>query len=88
MQYSIVIAVMNGAKTLRQTLGSVFTQSYPGWEVIVQDGGSTDGTLDILRGCGNHLDWRSGPDSGIYDAWNKAAERASGDWVLFLGADD
>ncbi|SBV98951.1 Glycosyl transferase family 2 (fragment) [uncultured delta proteobacterium] len=88
MKYSIVIAVMNGAETLRKTLGSVFTQTYPGWEIVVQDGGSTDGTLAILKDCGKDVDWRSEPDTGIYDAWNKALDRVTGDWVLFLGADD
>ncbi|MCC8193861.1 MAG: glycosyltransferase [Deltaproteobacteria bacterium] len=88
LKFSIVIATLNGARTLRRTLGSVFTQTCPDWEIIVQDGGSTDGTLDILKGCGSHLHWRSEPDNGIYDAWNKALERVTGDWVLFLGADD
>lgn len=87
MKYSIVIATMNGAKTLKTTLGSVFTQSYPDWEIIVQDGGSTDGTLDILERS-KDVDWRSEPDSGIYEAWNRAVARAAGDWTIFLGADD
>jgi len=88
MKFNIVIATMNGAQTLESTIGSIFSQTYPKWEIIVQDGGSTDGTLDILKQCGSRVNWSSEPDTGIYDAWNKAVQRVTGDWVLFLGADD
>lgn len=88
MKFSIVIATLNGAETLSGALDSVFTQTYPKWEVVVQDGGSTDSTLDILKHCDARVNWRSEPDTGVYDAWNKAARRVTGDWALFLGADD
>ena len=61
-------------------------------EVVVADGGSRDGTLVILKHystlMGDSLIWLSEPDQGIGDAWNKAVNRASGEWLLFLGADD
>lgn len=88
MKFSIVMATLNGAETLRAALASVFGQTYPKWEIIVQDGGSTDGTLDILNEYGKIVSWRSEPDGGVYDAWNKAVARVTGDWTLFLGADD
>lgn len=54
----------------------------------MQDGGSTDGTLEILESHRTSVSWVSEPDRGIYDAWNKAVAKAGGDWALFLGADD
>ena len=88
IRYSIVIAVLNGAESLKTTLTSVIEQTYSDWEIIVQDGGSTDGTLETLRHYGNRVNWLSEPDTGICDAWNKALTRVTGDWTLFLGADD
>lgn len=88
MRYSIIIATMNAAATLERTLLAALTQSYPDREIIVQDGGSTDGTLGILRAYEKGLDWRSEPDTGLYQAWNRALARATGDWAIFLGADD
>ncbi|CAK7073615.1 MAG: PGL/p-HBAD biosynthesis glycosyltransferase [Desulfovibrio sp.] len=88
MKFSIVMSTLNGAETLRAALASIFGQTYPKWEIIVQDGGSTDGTLAILEEYGKILNWRSEPDTGVYDAWNKALPRITGDWALFLGADD
>jgi len=54
----------------------------------VQDGGSTDGTLEILKRHEGRISLCSEADKGIYDAWNKAIKRASGDWIIFPGADD
>ena len=88
MKYSIITAVRNGEKYISRLMTSVFNQSYPHIEWIVQDGGSTDGTLDILRPHADRIKLASEPDSGIYDAWNRALDRATGDWVIFLGADD
>jgi glycosyltransferase involved in cell wall biosynthesis len=53
------------------------------------DGGSTDGTVDVLRQFNDRLAlWRSEPDKGVYDAWNKALAEARGEWICFLGVDD
>ena len=88
MKFSIIIATMNVEALLQRAIVSVLTQIYPDYEIIVQDGGSTDGTLEILRRCKSRVDWVSEPDAGVYDAWNKALVRATGDWAIFLGADD
>jgi glycosyltransferase involved in cell wall biosynthesis len=73
--------------TLRETIESVFAQDYKNWEHIVIDGGSTDGTVDLLRGY-PHLQWISEKDRGHYHAMNKGIARASGDVVAILNADD
>ena len=88
MKYSIITAVYNGEKYISRLMASVFNQSYPNIEWIVQDGGSKDGTLDKLRPHADRIKLVSEPDSGMYDAWNKALGRATGDWAIFLGADD
>lgn len=88
IRISIIMATYNAAAQLERTLRSVERQCYPHWEIIVQDGGSTDGTLEILESHRASVSWVSEPDRGIYDAWNKAVARAGGDWALFLGADD
>jgi glycosyltransferase involved in cell wall biosynthesis len=86
---SIVIAVFNGAKTFQECLDSFTQQTYQYKELLVIDGGSTDGTIDLIIANQQHMHyWISEPDKGIYDAWNKALKHASGDWVSFLGADD
>jgi len=86
---SVIIAVFNGAKTLQQCLDSVVKQSYSNVELIVIDGGSTDGTVDLLNQNQASISyWISEPDEGIYSAWNKGLEKVTGDWICFLGADD
>lgn len=88
MKFSIVMATMNAEKYLDRALRSICEQSYDNYEVIIQDGGSTDTSAAIAARFGDKVLWRSERDSGIYDAWNKALERLGGDWILFLGADD
>jgi glycosyltransferase involved in cell wall biosynthesis len=86
---TVVTAVFNGQPCLAECLESVLRQDYPNIEHIILDGGSTDGTLDILRSFEDRLAlWRSEPDRGVYDAWNKALSVARGEWIAFLGADD
>ena len=86
---SVLVAVFKGAKTLQHCIDSVASQTYPHKELIVVDGGSTDGTRTILERNANKLAyWVSEPDRGIYHAWNKALDRMRGDWICFLGADD
>jgi cellulose synthase/poly-beta-1,6-N-acetylglucosamine synthase-like glycosyltransferase len=86
---TIITVVFNGAKTLEQTIISVITRSYDNIEFIIIDGGSTDGTLDIIKKYDHAVDyWVSEPDKGTYDAMNKALDIALGDRIYFLGCDD
>ena len=86
---SIVTVVLNGAETLERTLRSVFDQGFEDLDYVVIDGGSTDGSLDIIRKYESRIGyWCSEPDKGLYDAMNKGVRAAKGRWILFLGADD
>ena len=86
---SVIIAVFNGAATLARALDSVRSQSLPCVELIVQDGGSKDGTCDLVRARASEIaHWESAPDGGIYSAWNRALQHAKGEWICFLGSDD
>jgi glycosyltransferase involved in cell wall biosynthesis len=86
---TVVVAVYNKKATLPQCLDSVVQQTYPAIELIVIDGGSSDGTTDVLSQYSSRIAYCiSEPDRGIYDAWNKALAQAHGEWVCFLGADD
>lgn len=86
---SIVTVVLNAAGTLERTIESVEQQPFRDYEYLIIDGGSTDGSLDIVRKHESAIAyWCSEPDGGLYDAMNKGARAAKGRWVLFLGADD
>jgi len=86
---SIIIPVFNAVTTLPKALQSVLNQSFADREIIIVDGGSTDGTVDYLKGLPNgSVIWISGKDEGIYDAMNKGVSMSSGEWIYFLGADD
>jgi len=86
---SVVVAVFNGRATLQRCLDSVVGQTYPHTELIVIDGGSKDGTVQLLEANRHKITyWISEHDRGIYHAWNKALNVVQGDWVYFLGADD
>jgi glycosyltransferase involved in cell wall biosynthesis len=86
---SIITVVLNAADTLERTILSVLRQDFDDLEYVIIDGGSTDGSLDVIRRYGSEIDyWRSEPDSGLYDAMNKGVRASSGGWLLFLGADD
>ncbi len=85
---SVIIPSYNSAPFLRQALTSVLDQVPHPHQVLVQDGGSTDATLDILRSFGHCVAWVSAPDDGQSDALNRALARATGDVVLWLNADD
>lgn len=86
---SIIVAVFNGAATIRQCIDSVAQQTYRNREVIIIDGGSTDGTVELLQANHEKLTyWISEPDGGIYSAWNKGLAHARGEWICFLGSDD
>ena len=77
---SVVTPTFNSGHTLRETIESVLQQEYPECEHIVMDGGSTDGTLDILREY-PHLNWVSEKDKGHYDAMNQGILKAKGEVV-------
>lgn len=86
---SVVIALLNGRRSLERALDSVVQQEYANGELLVMDGGSTDGSVEVLRGYGASIAyWESQADRGIYHAFNKALAKARGDWIYFLGADD
>lgn len=84
---SIVTVCFQSKNSIEKTIRSVLGQDYPNLEYIIQDGGSTDGTLEIIKRYPN-LSWISQKDYGVYDAMNKAVKRVSGEWVLFMNAGD
>jgi glycosyltransferase involved in cell wall biosynthesis len=87
---SIVTPVLNRASTVGLTLASVAAQSYPNIEHIVVDGGSTDGTVEVLDrfDSPHELRWFSGTDRGMYDAVNKGLGRARGEILAYINSDD
>lgn len=89
--FSIITAVRNGAPTLSALLGSLAAQRCRDFECIVQDGASEDASVSVAEAFRDRLpavSLESCADMGIYDAWNRALGRVSGQWALFLGADD
>ena len=86
---TIVVAVLNNKESLERCIESINNQTYPHKELILIDGGSTDGTVEILKNNDDNIAyWESKVDKGIYHAWNKALKHARGEWICFLGADD
>ena len=87
--FSIITVTCNAVKVLEKTLLSVINQTYKNIEYILIDGGSNDGTLDIIRQYESRFGyWISEPDNGLYDAMNKGLRTATGDYVCFLNAGD
>jgi len=86
---TIVTVVYNGAEHLEKTMKSVIEQSYDNVEYIIIDGGSTDGTLEIIKRYKNEIDyWVSEADGGIYDAMNKGIALGNGEWINFMNEGD
>ena len=86
---TVITVVFNGRKFIENTILSVIGQSYENLEFIVIDGGSTDGTTDILQTYDDKIDyWHSERDAGIYDAMNQGLTKATGRWVNFMNAGD
>jgi glycosyltransferase involved in cell wall biosynthesis len=86
---SIITITLNAERYLEQTIASVVNQTHLNREYIIVDGGSTDGTLDIIKKYESEIDnWISEPDNGIADAMNKGIDLATGDYILFLHSDD
>ena len=84
---SVVTICYNAKNDLEKTILSVLSQTYQDIEYIIIDGGSTDGTVDIIHKYSERLFyWISEPDKGIYDAMNKGMDRATGSWINFMNA--
>lgn len=86
---SLVTPVFNSAKYIEQTIQSVLAQQYPNLEYFIIDGGSTDGTIDIIRKYESQISgWISEPDNGMYDALNKGFARTTGEIMGWISATD
>ncbi|MBQ3601729.1 MAG: glycosyltransferase [Lachnospiraceae bacterium] len=89
---SIITVSYNSEKTIKKTIESVLNQSYKGYEYIIIDGNSTDGTVNIIKEYESQFDgrmkWISEPDHGIYDAMNKGIRMASGQLIGIINSDD
>ena len=89
VKISVVTVCYNAVKELERTMLSVLNQTYDNVEYIVIDGGSTDGTVEIIKKYADRLAyWVSEPDKGIYDAMNKGIKVATGEWINFMNAGD
>lgn len=88
-QISVIIVTFNSVKYLKGAIESFLKQDYANKELVIIDGGSKDGTVDIIKQYEKQIGyWCSEPDKGIYDAMNKGWRRASGEYMLYLGCDD
>ena len=86
---SVITVTYNAKHTLERTLKSVHEQTYPAIEHLIVDGNSNDGTVALIQQYENErLKWISEPDKGLYDAMNKGAKMATGDYLCFLNAGD
>src|SRR4030066_1450145 len=89
MKVSIITVCLQSAETIEGTIKAVLSQDYKDIEYIVVDGGSTDGTLDIIKRYKNKIaKVISEPDNGLYDAMNKGLRSSKGDIVATLNSDD
>lgn len=87
--FTVIIACYNAEQHIEQALLSVIHQKDESVELIVVDGKSSDGTMNIVNRYKDDINVIiSEPDQGVYDAWNKAIARSHGQWIMFLGADD
>lgn len=89
MKVSIITVCLNSAKTIEKTIQSVIKQSYYDIEYSIIDGGSIDGTIDIIKKYEKYINkWVSEPDRGLYDAMNKGIREAAGDVIGIINSDD
>ncbi len=86
---SVITVSFNSVDFIEQTIRSVLSQSYPHIEYIIIDGGSKDGTAEVIRKYGPQLAyWHSKPDRGLAHAFNLGLAQATGDWIIYLHSDD
>lgn len=89
MKVSVITVCYNAVQGIENTILSVISQTYPDIEYIVIDGGSVDGTLDVIKKYQDKISYMvSEPDKGIYDAMNKGLKAVTGEWINFLNAGD
>lgn len=89
MKYSVITVNFNNCEGLKKTIESVINQSCKDFEYIVIDGGSTDGSREVIEQYANHISyWVSEPDKGIYNAMNKGIAKATGDYLNFMNSGD
>ncbi len=88
-EISIICAVYNASATIQNFIESVRNQTIKTFELIIVDGGSSDGTVDILKSNSDIIKrYISEADNGIYDAWNKGIQLSKANWICFVGSDD
>ncbi len=87
IKFSVITPTLNRSSMLQSAIDSVLDQHYPDFEHLVMDGGSTDGTAELVKSYG-HIRFFSGPDRGMYDALNKGLDLAQGEVIGFLNSDD
>lgn len=86
---SIVTIVYNGASTIEKTIRSITSQTYSNVEYVIVDGGSDDGTVDVIKKYSDDVSkWISEPDDGIYDAMNKGIKLSTGNYLWFINSGD
>ncbi|HOO18975.1 MAG TPA: glycosyltransferase family 2 protein [Paludibacteraceae bacterium] len=89
MKISIITINYNHADGLRKTIESVINQTYQDFEYIIIDGGSTDGSVEVIKEYADHIHyWISEPDKGVFNAMNKGISNAHGEYCLFLNSGD
>lgn len=89
MRYSIITINYNNREGLKRTIKSVINQTSKDFEYIIIDGGSTDGSVDIIKQNADHINyWVSEKDKGVYNAMNKGIAQAKGDYLVFMNSSD
>jgi glycosyltransferase involved in cell wall biosynthesis len=89
MKLSIITICLNEVENIKKTIRSVIDQTYKNYQYIVIDGGSIDGTCEVIRNFSEHIDvFISEPDDGIYNAMNKGLRKAAGEYIFFLNGGD
>ena len=87
VRFSIITVCFNAGQDLPETVSRTLAQTYKDFEIIVKDGGSRDGSLDLLP-ADSRIRLICKPDAGIYDAMNQAVEEARGDYLIFMNCGD